>query len=142
MAFAIFHNLIINAPAMTVFAGFTEPEHLVNWWPLQCSGQAVPGGVYNFNFTDEYDWYAYVDAIQTGVSCSWKMSQADEDWNPTSFGFEIEERDGACMLRFFHKDWQYANDHFKISSYCWAILLSGLKAYLEDGVVVPFEKRS
>jgi hypothetical protein len=69
------------------------------------------------------------------------MTKADEDWIGTTFGFELTETNDGVILNFIHKDWPYENDHFKIASYCWAILLKGLKQYVEKGIIVPFEKR-
>lgn len=70
-----------------------------------------------------------------------KMTESDQDWNPTSFGFELEEMGEKVVVKFSHTNWPSCNDHFKISSYCWAILLQGLKNYVEKGVIVPFEER-
>ena len=71
-----------------------------------------------------------------------KMTQADIDWDPTTFGFDLEEENSKTQVRFSHYNWPNCNDHFKIASYCWAVLLKGLKDYLERGDIVPFEKRS
>ena len=35
----------------------------------------------------------------------------------------------------------YKNDHYKISSYCWAMYLRILKRYVESGEEVPYENR-
>lgn len=48
-------------------------------------------------------------------------------------------------VNFSHVNWAEANDHFKHSSFCWALLLNGLKNYLEDnylenGIIIPFKK--
>ena len=100
------------------------------------------GALYNFNFTDQYDWYAVVTKLEVNTCCTWKMTRSDDDWAPTSFGFELESADIGTTLKFFHQDWKAQNEHFKVASYCWAILLKGLKDYLENGLVIPFEERS
>lgn len=119
----------------------SEPEHLVNWWPLKCSGVPKVGEEYNFNFTDQYDWYAKVKSVQEGEHIHYKMTKSDKDWNPTTFGFDLEEKNNGVYLHFFHKGWPECNPHFKHSSFCWAMLLKGLKDYLEKGIIVPFKDR-
>ncbi|MEQ8573885.1 MAG: SRPBCC domain-containing protein, partial [Fulvivirga sp.] len=70
-----------------------------------------------------------------------KMTDADEDWNPTSFGFDLTELEGGVDVKFWHVGWPECNHHFRRSSYCWAILLQGLKNYIEKGIIIPFEER-
>ena len=142
MPYHIYHNLIVKSPQQAIFDAFTMPEHLEKWWPLKCTGIPKEGVLYNFNFTDEYDWYAVVTNLSSNVACSWKMTKSDPDWSPTSFGFELEQRPEGCLVRFFHLDWNELNNHYKTASFCWAILLNGLKDYVESGKVIPFENRS
>ena len=42
---------------------------------------------------------------------------------------------------FSHTGWPSANEHFRVSSYCWAMYLRVLRRYLEHGEVVPYEQR-
>lgn len=69
------------------------------------------------------------------------MTKTDEDWNPTSFGFDSEELEIMVQVRFWHKGWPECNAHFRRSSFCWAIPLNGLKNYIEKGVIIPFVER-
>ena len=71
-----------------------------------------------------------------------QMTDADEDWNPTTFGFDLRETEQGVWLEFWHKNWPELNHHFRRSSCCWAILLKGLKDYVEKGIIVPFEERA
>jgi uncharacterized protein YndB with AHSA1/START domain len=138
----IYHDLQIKAPTQSVFDAVTLPEHLVNWWPFKCSGEPNVGTEYNFFFGPEYDWKGKVVQCETGTSFYIKMTKSDLDWNPTSFGFDLKENDKGTYLSFWHKDWPECNQHFKFSSFCWAMLLNGLKDYLEKGVIIPFEERN
>jgi uncharacterized protein YndB with AHSA1/START domain len=142
MANNIYHNLVIDAPPKKVFDGVTMPEHLVNWWPLKCSGKPVLGAEYNLNFTDKYDWYGTVSLVEPNKSFHIKMTKSDTDWDPTTFGFDLEDLGDKTRIKFSHRDWPAINDHFKYSSFCWALLLNGLKAYLEKNEIIPFEERS
>ncbi|MDO1501557.1 SRPBCC domain-containing protein [Winogradskyella maritima] len=142
MGFTIYQDLVVKTNKPNVFEAISNPTILEKWWPLKCSGQPEVGATYNFNFTDEYDWYAVVASCKTNDHIHYKMTKSDVDWNPTTFGFDLETHKHGTQLKFWHKDWPECNDHFKHSSFCWALLLKGLKDYLEKGIVIPFEERS
>lgn len=139
--FSIYHDVVINATNKEVFDRIVEPEHLKNWWPLSCSGKPKMNEIYNFYFDEEYDWYGKVINIQPLSSFHIKMEKSDPDWDPTSFGFDLEEIKSGVQLKFWHEGWPKCNTHFKRSSYCWAMLLNGLKNYTEKGIIVPFSER-
>ena len=140
-SYAIYHNLPIKASAKEVFDSISLPEHFYNWWPLKSSGEPKVGAVYNLNFTDAYNWFGEVSACEINRSFFIKMTDSDKDWNPTTFGFTLEEKENGIYLRFSHTDWLENNDELKHSSFCWAMLLNGLKNYVEKGIIVPFEER-
>ncbi|WP_299549911.1 SRPBCC domain-containing protein [Seonamhaeicola sp.] len=142
MSFTIYHNLVINVPSEQVFDAVSKPEHLNNWWTLKSSGKAELGQEYNLNFTDTYDWYCEVSELKHNASIHFKMTRSDTDWDPTTFGFDLEETEHGTSVKFSHANWQETNDHFKIASFCWAMLLNGLKNYLEKGIIIPFEDRN
>ena len=141
MSHSIFFNFIIDADKEHVFRAVSEPEEFEKWWPLKCSGIPREGEAYNFNFTDEYDWYAEVKSCEKNDHIYYKMTKSDADWNPTTFGFKLKEKEKGICLNFSHEGWPDCNSEFKHSSFCWAMLLKGLKDYLEKGIVVPFEDR-
>lgn len=142
MANTIYHNLVIEAAPQKVYKAVSEPKHLENWWPLICSGAPTLDAEYNFNFTNDYDWYGKVAKCNPGNAFYIKMTKADADWNPTTFGFDLDATKNGTQVRFWHKDWPLCNEHFKIASFCWAMLLKGLKDYIEKGIILPFEERS
>ncbi|WP_242085357.1 SRPBCC family protein [Aestuariivivens sediminis] len=142
MSHSIYHNLLIKTSPEVVFDAVSQPRHLDNWWTLKSSGTPQVDETYNLNFTDEYDWYCKVSQLELNTSIHFKMTQSDSDWNPTTFGFDLEEREEGTYLRFSHINWEDTNEHFKVASFCWAMLLNGLKNYLEKDLVVPFEERS
>ena len=140
-SFKISHDVLIEAPATKIFEAITLPEHINNWWTKKCEGKAIKGSKYRFYFTPEYDWQADVQEVTSNESITYKMTNADEDWNPTSFKFKILQNDKGCTIQFEHLNWQSENHHFRRTSYCWAMLLNGLKIYLEKGIILPFEDR-
>ena len=140
--FNIYHYLHIEKDQESVFDALTQPQHLNNWWPLKSTGKPKIGSEYNFYFGDEYDWYAEVIRCVPNESFHVKMTQSDEDWASTSFGFDLKGNKNGANITFQHINWSSCNIHFKTASYCWAILLKELKNYVEKGIVVPFEERS
>lgn len=140
--FGIYHDLRINAPIEKVFEAVSEPDLLVNWWPLKCVGEPKIGAEYNFYFTPEYDWYGKVIENIPNRKFAVEMTKSDLDWHSTIFRFEMNEENGTMYLQFAHLGWPECNAHYRIASFCWAMLLKGLKDYLEKGIIVPFEERS
>ena len=139
--FSIYHDLIIKAPTSQVFEAISAPYHLNNWWTLRSNGKPILGEVYNFYFAPEYDWLGEVVSSEPSRAFHVKMVRSDSDWNPTTFGFDLEEIAAGTQVRFWLTNWPLCNHHFRRSSYCWAILLNGLKNYTEEGIIVPFEDR-
>lgn len=137
----IYHDLVIRASASEVFERIADPGHLENWWPLNCSGKPEVGAIYNFYFTPEYDWFGKVIIYEPDSAFHIRMTKADTDWENTTFGFDIEAGADGVNLKFFHESWPERNHHFRRSSFCWAMLLNGLKNYCEKGTIVPFEER-
>ncbi len=142
MSHHIYHNLLIKASAKVVFEAISLPRHLDNWWSLNSSGTPELATMYNLNFTDDHNWFCKVSDVILDKSIHFKMTQSDADWNPTTFGFDLKATENGTLVNFSHKNWKEANHNFKHSSFCWAMLLNGLKNYLEKGVIIPFEKRN
>jgi uncharacterized protein YndB with AHSA1/START domain len=138
----IYHDLVIDSPRTKVFGAVSRPEELIKWWPLKCSGEPAVGKTYNFYFGPEYDWLGTVTDCEPDAAFHIKMTRSDPDWEHTSFGFDLEETKNGTSVSFWHKGWPDCNKHFRIASFCWAILLKGLKDYCEQGTIIPFEQRS
>ena len=138
----IHHDLPIEASIKEVFDAISLPEELTQWWPMKCSGKPEEGATYNFYFGEPYNWFGKVVKCEPNKSFLIQMTQTDKDWQDTIFGFELEDRGKHIWVSFKHEGWPESNQHFRHSSYCWAILLNGLKQYVENGIVIPFENRS
>jgi hypothetical protein len=65
-----------------------------------------------------------------------------EDWIGTRVGFVLSEQNGSTNVEFYHTGWNGKSEHFKISSYCWAMYLRLLRRYVELGEIIEFEKRN
>ena len=93
MPFHIYHDLSVRAPIQLVFKAVSEPDQLVDWWPQRCAGRPELGASYHFYFAPNYDWCGDVIQFRRNESFHIKMTQADMDWGPTTFGFDLKEID-------------------------------------------------
>jgi len=137
----ILHDLSVKAPVNRVFEAVSTPAGLDCWWTKPSAGRPSVGAEYEFWFGPQYDWRAEVTSCMPGSEFELRMTRADADWNDTRVGFQIEDRLGKTWIRFYHTGWPSANEHYRISCNCWALYLRILRRYLEQGEMVPYERR-
>ncbi|MEQ3691885.1 MAG: SRPBCC domain-containing protein [Flavobacterium sp.] len=143
MNISINHGLYINASKEKVFEVISTPNGFNNWWTKGCKGKAEINTEFNFNFTNEYNWFAKVTKLIPNKEIEFSMTVCSENWENTKFGFTIEEIEPyKVFLNFEHSNWESQNKEFQITSYCWAHLFLLLKNYIENNNVVPFEQRN
>lgn len=135
------HDFPIAAPIARVFAGFAEPAGLDQWWTLSSEGRPAPGEIYRLDFGPGFDWRALVIRADPPRSLELRFTEADDDWIGSWVDVELEERDGNTWVRFAHRGWREPNEHYRISSFCWAMYLRILKRHLEHGETVPYQDR-
>lgn len=139
----IYHDFTINVSKEKVFEAIATAEGLNNWWTLKCTGKFELTEVINLNFTDEYNWYAKISKFEENTLIEFSMTEAMEEWLPTQFGFKLNAINSEkTEIEFYHSNWTEVTKEYRVASYCWAILLSQLKQYLELGIITPFEKRN
>jgi len=140
--FSIHHDLRIKTSPAQLFEALTHEKGLDSWWTKRSAGSPKIGEEYRFYFTTGYDWYAKVAFVMENKQISFKMIDADEDWKETILTFTIKKENDICLLRFDHTEWRSINDHFRRTSYFWAMYLRGLKKYLEENIITPYGKRT
>jgi uncharacterized protein YndB with AHSA1/START domain len=137
----IFHNFPIESPPEKVFQGISLSDELDKWWTKNSAVNPVPGGIYTLDFGPGYVWKAIVTEFVKDKLFELKMTEADADWLGTKVGFNLITRQGKTEVNFYHIGWPQKNEHYKLSSYCWAMYLRILKRYLEYGELVSYEER-
>jgi uncharacterized protein YndB with AHSA1/START domain len=137
----ILHDLLIRAPASEVFDAISQPAGFNAWWTLGAQGESRLGADYALSFGAEYDWRARVTRCEPDHEFALVVTQSTEDWIGTTISFTLEARDDSTWLRFEHAGWDRVTEHYRISSYCWAMYLRILKRYIECGESVPYERR-
>lgn len=138
----ITHELTINAPPERVFQAISTPEGLNQWWTKESSGTPVSGAEYKLFFGPEYDWRARATRCIPPSCFELQITQAHPDWQGTRVGFGLRpEGSDSTRLIFSHSGWPEANEHWRVSCYCWAMYLRVMRRYLEHAEQVPYERR-
>lgn len=135
------HDFAVKAEPGAVYDVITTPEELNQWWTRTASGRAEAGQEYELWFGPDADWRARVTEAVPGRSFALEMTGADADWLGTRVSFVLEPAGAGTMVRFSHSGWRSENEHFRISSYCWAMYLRLMRRYAEAGEQVPYEDR-
>jgi len=135
------HEFPIDAPAGTVFDAVSTPEGLDQWWTQTSTGSPELGSTYDLSFGPGYAWQGIVQRAVPNTEFELQIVTDDPDWRDTKVGFVLEETEGRTTVRFHNTGWPEENDHFRVSTYCWAMYLRILKRYLEHGERVPYEDR-
>ncbi len=137
----IYHHFPINASRQKLFQAVCTPKGLDSWWTKRSSGKPVEGAEYELWFGPEYDWRAVVTRCVPDTEFEFEIIRAQEDWQKTRLGFLLDGGEGVTQVRFHHLGWPEANEHYRVSCYCWAMYLRLLKRYVEYGETVPYENR-
>jgi len=138
----ILHDFIVHGTLHQVFHAISTPSGLDSWWSKTTAGHPEIGAHYHFHFGSHYNWRATVARYIPNEEFELEMTGADPDWLGTRIGFTLAQLPGdAVKVRFQHTGWAEHTDHFRTSSYCWAMYLRLMKRYVETGEVVPYEDR-
>jgi uncharacterized protein YndB with AHSA1/START domain len=137
----ILQDFPIKAPPDRVFKAVSDPAMLDRWWTMRSSGAPVVGSTYDLDFGPDYAWRAAVTKSVPGVAFELQLTHADRDWVGSRVGFELSPSSGGTHVRFYHRGWPEPNDHYRISTHCWAMYLRILRRHLEHGESVPYHDR-
>jgi uncharacterized protein YndB with AHSA1/START domain len=137
----ILHDLPIAAPPDVIFSAVSSPAGLDAWWTIGASGEARIGADYELFFGEEYDWRAKVTRCTPDHAFALGMTHASDDWLGTTVSFVLEPRGDVTWLHFAHTGWRESSEHFRVSSFCWAMYLRLLKRWIEHGEAVAYERR-
>ena len=137
----ILHDFPIFAPISKVFEAVSTPEGLDRWWTLTSSGEPRPNNTFELQFGPEYDWRARVSRCESDRCFELELTDASADWLGTRVSFDLEPMDGGTHVHFAHRGWPSESQHYRTSSYCWAMYLRLLGRAVERGEVVPYDAR-
>ncbi len=137
----IHYQFPIFASIEKVFDAISTPKGLDCWWCLTASGTPKEGETYDLFFGEPYRWKALVSKYEVNKVFEFTMTESDKDWNNSKVGFELSSEGNSTTVLFYHEGWPESNEHFRISSFCWAMYLRLLRRHLEVGEVVPYDLR-
>lgn len=137
----ILHDFSINVPIDRVFTAVSTPAGLDAWWTERSAGTPARGAEYQLGFGPGYEWRARLTECAAPTAIEYELTSADRDWLGTRVGFGLRPAGPGTGLRFYHTGWPSPNDHYRTSSYCWAMYLRILKRHLEFGESVPYTQR-
>jgi uncharacterized protein YndB with AHSA1/START domain len=135
------HDFPIQASRERVFEAVSSPAGLDQWWTKRAAGDPRVGAEYELWFGPAYDWRAVLNKYAPSGELEYQLVRADPEWLGTRVGFVLQEDKGATQVRFYHTGWPTPSQHYRTSSFCWAMYLRILRRYLEHGEVVPYERR-
>lgn len=140
----IVHHFPIKASPRAVFRAVSTPAGLDVWWTKTSAapaGEPAEGMEYELGFGPGYAWRAVVSRVVPDAAFELRLTDAQEDWQGTRVGFELVPSEGVTQVRFHHAGWPEANEHYRVSCFCWAMYLRLLKRHIEHGETVPYEDR-
>ena len=137
----ILQDFPIRAPQARVFRAISTPPGMDTWWTQRAAGQPRQGAQYELDFGPGYAWRAKVARCEPEREFELEVVSADDDWLGTRVGFSLEPRRDGTWVRFRHTGWKTANEHYRVSTHCWAMFLRILRRSLEHGESVEYEAR-
>ncbi|MGC4231499.1 MAG: SRPBCC domain-containing protein [Niabella sp.] len=135
---SIYHRLLIEAPAETVYEALTTQEGLAGWWTPETTINPEVGGIARFVFEPEYFKEMEITELQPYSKVSWLCRKGYEDWVGTTLSFELEPHVKGTVLFFHHDGWKAYTPEFASCSYDWALFFRSLKFLCETGKGFPY----
>ncbi|MBM4186409.1 MAG: SRPBCC domain-containing protein [Gemmatimonadetes bacterium] len=138
------HELVIEAPIARVFEYFSTPEGLDAWWTHTADAEPRLGGRYRFGFDADHQWAGVTRTFEAPHAIEWEMTETAPmpDWRGTRVGARLHPDGDRTRLHFYHRGWEGATQHCRISSFCWATYLRLLARHAARGWFVPYEQRN
>ncbi|NML71297.1 SRPBCC domain-containing protein [Chryseobacterium sp. RP-3-3] len=140
-SFSILHDLEVDSTLENVFRMVSVPEFLNEWWTHYCQGVPEPDSEYTFEFSEKDILKGKISKFNPPYEIEFLITDGDKDWVETSVGFILKEAGNGTKLSFYHTNWKDTNEHFRQTSFCWALYLRVLRKFAEEGLHVPYSER-
>ncbi len=138
---SIKHDFPVFASPQRVYDAFTTPDGLDTWWSLTSRGKPDVGEVYNLGFGPGYDWKAVVNIAVRDEAFELEFTDADPEWIGSKVGCRLSGDSERTNFEFYHTGWPEESEHYRISTFCWAMYLRIMKRNIEHGEVVAYADR-
>ncbi len=137
----IIHYLQVNSTIESVFEAISTSRGISKWWSQKTIGYSELGAILELEFTDDIHWQAQVTQMVSPNEFEIILTRSTPDWMGTSIGFQLNGGPHVVEVKFCHKGWQQADDHYHRACYEWAMYLRILKRYIEFGEYVAYDRR-
>ena len=134
---AIKHLFHIDAPKHKVYEAISTIEGLRNWWTVQTTGDADPGGVIAFRF-GQVGMDFKVTSVKEDQEVHWECVAGFDDWIGTTITFKLDENEGKTRVRFTHDNWKEASDNYAACSFSWGRYMDSIRQLCQTGEGAPF----
>lgn len=135
---SIWHRLLINAPAETVYEALTTQKGLAGWWTPDTVAEPQIGTMLKFTFMPDYTKEMRVDALKPYSLVKWTCLKAFEDWIGTTLSFELQPHAKGTVLLFHHDGWAAYTPEFASCTHDWGLFFRSLKLLCETGKGKPY----
>ncbi|HRP54794.1 SRPBCC domain-containing protein [Agriterribacter sp.] len=135
---SIYHRLLIEAPAETVYEALTTQKGLQGWWTPETIAKPEPGSIARFAFGASYFKEMKIEELKPYSKVKWLCLRAQEEWIGTTLSFELEPHAKGTVLLFHHDGWKAFTPEFASCSYAWALFFRSLKLLCETGRGLPY----
>lgn len=135
---SIYHRLLIEAPAETVYEAITTQKGLAGWWTPETIARPEVGSISRFAFGPDYFKEIRVEELKPYSKVKWRCIKGFEDWIGTTLTFELEPHAKGTVLLFHHDGWADYTPEFASCSYDWALFFRSLKSLCEKGKGIPY----
>lgn len=143
----ILHQLVIEAPAASLYRALTEPDGLAAWWTADVDAEPELGSVASFGFDGRSTVFKMkIEDLVENEFVRWHCVGGHPEWEHTEITFDLTEEAGDAgprtILYFAHRGWESTDGVMAMCSFDWARYLTSLKAYLEGGAGSPHSGRA
>jgi uncharacterized protein YndB with AHSA1/START domain len=155
----IHQEVLIAAPAKTVYDAVTTSEGLSGWWTPNSKATAQLGNVASFPFGPDYTKEMKITALEPNKRVEWLCVKGMDEWVGTTLSFAIEHGQKDALLRahpelsdqvfqandkeqtlliFHHDNWKQDSPMFAECSFTWGRFLTSIKRLCETGKGMPW----
>ncbi len=96
----IHHELLIGAPAETVYGAITTQEGLSGWWTPGAKATPELNSIARFPFGPDYFKEMKIMELEPPNWVKWLCIKGAEEWVGTTLSFKIEHGDKGALLSF------------------------------------------
>ena len=139
--------LTVAQPPAVVYGALTA--HIADWWSRDFKGDAaLPGSSFDIAFGQTRKTFRITEAIP-GQSIVWECLQAHiahpalsdkAEWVGTKISWCLSAEETGTVIRFRHEGLQPRLECYEICEAGWDHFLGSLKAYIDTGKGVPYER--